>query len=78
LRVILRVTSSPTRFVLIEEYVGVHYLSMKSDRLITLSPPSSSGVNGQPVSLFRDGSFFAPAFDSPAGYLVATKSKISN
>jgi len=32
----------------------------------------------QPISLFRGGSWFAPAFDSPAGYLVATKSKISN
>lgn len=32
----------------------------------------------QPLPLFRNANFFTPAFDSPAGYLVATKSKISN
>jgi hypothetical protein len=32
----------------------------------------------QPLPLFRNGNFFTPAFDSLAGYLTATKSRISN
>jgi len=32
----------------------------------------------RPLSLFRNGSIFAPVFDTPAHYLAVTKSKISN
>lgn len=33
---------------------------------------------GQPLPLFRGGNIFAPSFDSLPGFLVATKSRISN